>query len=135
MLVVYSALTYHALSYIRIVVGRVFLNNTTGEAYKQCFTAMFEKVKEGHENFKVGVTLKGIIVDWSDAQLAGLKDVVIDEVASSGTKSCQVTSTVCLSILANVFSAKSKACLTWTDYRYFFEAVYKASKPQRKSHE
>ena len=42
-------------------------------------------------------------MDWSDAQLAGLKDVVGDEVASSITKGCQVASTVfCVTIYITI---------------------------------
>ena len=34
--------------------------------------------------------LKGIILDWSDAQLAGLKEVVGDEGTTKVVKGCQV---------------------------------------------
>ena len=47
-------------------------------------------MKEKCPSFKVGKTLKGIILDWSDAQLSGLRSVVGDQVVSDIVKGCQV---------------------------------------------
>lgn len=49
-----------------MVVARVRLNRVDTFAYEQCFRALFETVKEDHSKFAVGVSLLGIITDWSD---------------------------------------------------------------------
>ena len=90
-IIILKLIDYHTTSNCTgTVVGRVFVTGTSGEAHKQCFKALFDSVKKSDHSFKVGKTLKGIILDWSDAQLGGLKEVVGDDVASSVVKGCQV---------------------------------------------
>lgn len=72
------------------VVARVRMNHLTANAYRQAFGAMFETVQSSHLEFKVGETLKGIILDWSDQQLSGLEAAVRKEAAENVTKGCQV---------------------------------------------
>ena len=43
------------------------MNRLDASAY---FEATFNEVKKKHPNFGVGKTLKGIVADWSDTQLA-----------------------------------------------------------------
>ena len=49
-------------------------------------------VKADHPKFTVGKTLYGVIVDWSDAQIRGLKEAVGSELAMGIIKGCQVCS-------------------------------------------
>ena len=48
------------------VVARVRLDRLTAEAYEHCFRSVFESVKKSHQQFEVGKTLIGVILDWSD---------------------------------------------------------------------
>ncbi len=66
------------------------MNSLTAVAYQQAFSAIFQTVKSNHPHFKVGGTLKGIILDWSDQQLGGLEGAVGKEAAEKVTKGCQV---------------------------------------------
>ena len=51
---------------------------------------IFSAVTEYHPSFRVGLSLAGILMDWSDTQLHGLTGAVGCEVAESVTKGCQV---------------------------------------------
>ena len=53
-----------------------------------------EKMKEKHPTFGVGKTLKGIITNWSDTQLHGLRDAIGEETTSQVVKGCQVRETI-----------------------------------------
>ena len=53
--------------------ARIRLNKLDAVAYATCFGALFQKVKELHPDFVVGETLVGILADWSDTQVKGLK--------------------------------------------------------------
>ena len=46
--------------------ARLRLNPVDTFAYEQCFRALFETVKEDHPKFAVGVSLLGIVTEWSD---------------------------------------------------------------------
>ncbi len=48
-----------------MVVARVRLNRIDTDAYAQCFKAIFDAVSKDHPMFKIGVSLNGIIADWS----------------------------------------------------------------------
>ena len=72
------------------------------KAYAHAFDAVFSRVKELHPTFEVGKTLKGIIADWSDVQLQGLRKAIGEEKTSQVVKGCQVrkftNQTLCLSV-------------------------------------
>ena len=72
------------------VVACVRMNRLTADAYHQAFNDIIHTVKSSHPHFKVGDTLKGIILDWSDQQLGGLEAAVGKEAAEKVTKGCQV---------------------------------------------
>lgn len=61
-------------------------------AYKAAFNSIFSHVKSTHQGFEVGKSLKGIIADWSDTQMNGLKSAIGEEVANKVVKGCQVSS-------------------------------------------
>ena len=73
-----------------MVVARVFMDSLDANAYKASFVAIFSAVTKHHPSFRVGVSLAGILMDWSDAQLAGLTGAVGCEVAERVAKGCQV---------------------------------------------
>lgn len=72
------------------VVARVHLETLTAEAYAICFKTIFATVKKSHPEFAVGDSLKGVVVDWSDTQMAGLEAAVGKETASLIAKGCKV---------------------------------------------
>ena len=73
-----------------ITVARVYLNKLTTDAYHKCFSSMFGAVSSTYPKFKVGKSLVGIIMDWSDQQFSGLELAVGKDVAESIVKGCQV---------------------------------------------
>lgn len=70
--------------------ARVRMNKLDALAYRDVFDAIFSQVKKKCPSFSVGETLKGIVADWSDTQLNGLKSSVGVEVANRVMKGCQV---------------------------------------------
>ena len=72
------------------MVARVRMNKLDATSYKYAFNAIFSKVKEKHPTFAVGRTLKGIIADWSDTQLQGLRGAIGEETTNNVMKGCQV---------------------------------------------
>lgn len=66
------------------------MNQVTAAAYQHCFQAIFDTVKNDHPTFGVGKTLQGIVVDWSDQQMAGLEGAVGVERAAKVAKGCRV---------------------------------------------
>lgn len=68
----------------------MYLNKLTTDAYQKCFSSMFDAVSNAYPGFKVGKSLVGIIMDWSDQQFSGLELAVGKDVAESIVKGCQV---------------------------------------------
>ena len=73
------------------MVARVRLNKLDASSYTHAFNAIFSKTKEKHHTLAVGTTLKGIIADWSDTQLNGLRGAIGEESTSKVMKECQVS--------------------------------------------
>ncbi len=67
------------------------MNKLDAAAYIFAFQAIFDCAKKSCPHFGVGKTLKGIITDWSDAQLQGLKGTIGEEQANKLMKGCQVS--------------------------------------------
>ena len=59
-----------------IAVARIHSNKENSEFYACTFKAVFDHCKEDHKEFAVGKTLKGIIMDWSDTERAGLQTAI-----------------------------------------------------------
>lgn len=72
------------------VVARMRANKENADLYKKTFELMFKFCHKDHPNFKVGKTLKGIIVDWSDTEAKGLREVIGDELAGKVLRGCNV---------------------------------------------
>ena len=75
------------------VVARVRLDRVNKESYANAFTAIFHTMEQDHPEFQLGTTLKGIILDWSDSQYAGLADAIGSDLAEQLVKGCRVSST------------------------------------------
>ena len=65
-------------------------NKESSELYCLVFKLMFDTCQQEHSHFKVGETLKGIIVDWSDTESKGLREVIGEETAELVLKGCSV---------------------------------------------
>ena len=65
-------------------------NKESSEFYCLAFKLMFDTCHQEHSHFKVGETLKGIIIDWSDTKSKGLREVIGEETAELVLKSCSV---------------------------------------------
>ena len=70
--------------------ARVRMDKLDAPAYKAAFDSIFTHTKKNHPGFSVGKTLKGIIADWSDTQINGLKLAIGEETANKVVKGCQV---------------------------------------------
>ena len=72
------------------VVARMRGNKEDSGFYKKAFELMFHTCQSYHSNFKVGESLKGIIIDWSDTEAKGLHELLGDNVADKVLKGCDV---------------------------------------------
>ncbi len=75
------------------IVARVRLDRVNKESYTDAFRAIFHTVEQDYPDFKLGTTLNGIILDWSDSQYAGLAGAIGPELAEQLVKGCRVSST------------------------------------------
>ena len=73
-----------------MVVARVWLDTQSSLGYKLAFQKIFENCKMRHSKFQVGESLQAVIMDWSDAQINGLKAAIGDSQATSLMKGCKV---------------------------------------------
>jgi len=72
------------------VVARMRGNKESSKFYHLAFKLMFDTCHQEHSHFKVGESLKGIIVDWSDTESKGLREVIGEETAELVLKGCSV---------------------------------------------
>ena len=72
------------------IVARMRGNKEPSEFYRLAFKLMFDTCQRDHPNFKVGESLKGIIVDWSNTKAKGLREVVGEDTVECVLKGCNV---------------------------------------------
>jgi len=72
------------------VVARVHLSHKNGIAHALAFSKMFKKCKSDHPSFQPTETLLGIVTDWSDSEINGLKISVGEAAAHQLLKGCKV---------------------------------------------
>lgn len=73
-----------------MVVSRVRLTSQSALAYKLAYDKTFSKCKSDHPEFSPGVTLLGVVTDWSDAEIQGLGGAVGTEIAKKLLRGCSV---------------------------------------------
>ena len=73
-----------------VVVARIRLDCQASAGYALCYKKLLEKCRSVKENFELGVTLQGIVTDWSDAEIRGLKIAVGKNMAEKLLKGCKV---------------------------------------------
>ena len=76
-------------NYTGITVARVRMTSTSAQAYAVAISAVFDCCNDDN-NTDVAKSLKAIIIDWSDAQIAGLKSVVGEQRSEELLRGCQV---------------------------------------------
>ena len=72
------------------VVSRVRMNKQGHQAYCLGFKKTFHHCASNHSSFKVGESLLGIVIDWSDSEIHGLSEAVGEELAKSLLRGCRV---------------------------------------------
>ena len=72
------------------LVARVRLDKQTAEAYALAFRKIFNHCFQSSKTFEVGKTLFGVVIDWSDAEAAGLNLAVGEHKAGELLKGCKV---------------------------------------------
>ena len=70
------------------VVGRCLLSKDDSDTYSIGFGKVFGMAKSDYSKFEVGTTLRGIVIDWSDAEANGVCKAVGDIVANRLLKGC-----------------------------------------------
>ena len=73
-----------------MVVARIWLDRQDMVAHAIGFKKLFDQCKVSCPNFNIGKSLLGIVTDWSDTEIAGLKHVVGEETATQLLKGCKV---------------------------------------------
>ena len=73
-----------------VVVSHVRMDKQDGNAYALAFSKTFQKCKVDHPDFEPGKTLKGVVVDWSDAEIKGLSQTVGQDMAIELLKGCAI---------------------------------------------
>ena len=74
------------------MVCRALTDKLDGNTLGMISKKMFQTVKDSHLEFKVGETLQGIIMDWSDAERKAMADAVGERTAEKVCKGCKVCS-------------------------------------------
>ncbi len=69
----FNATAFDDITMKWIIVRNIRVTKQTAEAYSVCFRLLFEQCTKECPEFKVGETLVGIVVDWSDSQANRLK--------------------------------------------------------------
>ena len=87
---IFNAVAFNKVSMEWMVVARLRLDAQTASAYALAFKKMFEKCRRYNEEFELGSTLQGIITDWSDAEISGLKMAIGKDLAEKLLKGCKV---------------------------------------------
>ena len=73
-----------------IVVAHIRLDAQNSAGYALCFKKLFEKCKSSRTDLELGITLQGIVIDWSDAEIKGVRSAVGKEMADKLLKGCKL---------------------------------------------
>ncbi len=87
---VFNMVAFDQLTMEWMVVSRVRMTREDHSAYALGFRKTFDKCKREHKEFELGKTLLGVVIDWSDAEMRGLREAVGTEMATKLLKGCQV---------------------------------------------
>jgi hypothetical protein len=105
----FNAVAFNEVSMEWMVVARLQLNKQCAEAYSLSFKKMFSKAS-ANSHYKLGSTLLGVVTDWSDGEINGLKLAVGRDLAEQLLKGCSVHwQRSCQHITDRIVSSKDKA--------------------------
>ena len=82
--IVFNVVAFNQITMEWMVVSRVRMTREDHNAYALGFRKTFEKCKRDHQEFELRKSLLGIVIDWSDAEIRGLRDAVGIESSSEG---------------------------------------------------
>ena len=60
------------------------------KAHALAFKKPFQKCEDDHPEFNPGESLMGIVTDWSDAEISGLKEAIGKETATKVLRGCKI---------------------------------------------
>ena len=87
-------------------------------AYALAFKKVFEKCNRFNKEFELGCILQGIIIDWLDAEISGLKTAIGNDLVGKLLKGCKVhwqRSCQCVADKVATSSDKEKETYTYED--------------------
>jgi hypothetical protein len=73
-----------------VIVAHVRLHEEGAKQYGLAYKKMFDICSTDHSNFEVGKSLKGVVTDWSDAEITGQRGAIGDDLGKTLLKGCQV---------------------------------------------
>ena len=72
------------------IVSRIRMDKQDANAHALAFKKTFDACKQSYPDFKLGETLVGVVVDWSDAEIRGLRTAVGKDLATNLLRGCKV---------------------------------------------
>ena len=87
---IFNAVAFNRVSMEWTVIARLRLDKQSAESYALAFKKLFSKCASTCQDFELGSTLLGVVTDWSDAEISGLKMAVGKKMAESLLKGCKV---------------------------------------------
>ena len=67
------------------IVSRIRMDKQDANAHALAFKKTFNACKQSYLDFKLGETLVGVVVDWSDAEILGLGTAVGKDFGNQST--------------------------------------------------
>ena len=86
----FNAVAFNVETMEWVVVARVRLDKEGAKGYGLAYGKMFQKCSDDYSEFEVGKSLKGVVTDWSDAEIAGLRGAIGEDMTKKLLKGCQV---------------------------------------------
>ena len=106
----FNAVVFNDVTMEWMVVARVWLSTQSEQGYRLAYKKMFDHCKDHHSHFDVGESLQAIIIDWSDAEINGLKAAIGSKLAMSLLRGCKVHwLRSCQRVADRVASAENKS--------------------------
>lgn len=86
----FYAVVFNNITMEWMVVARVWLSTQSEQGYRLAYKKMFDHCKDQYSNFDLGKSLQAIVIDWSDAEVNGLKAAIGEKQAMSLFRGCKV---------------------------------------------
>ena len=86
---IFNAVAFDKIS-MDWIVARLRLDSQTSAGWALSFKKLSYKCRSSNEDFELGSTLQGVVVDWSDSEINGLKMAIGKKTADKLLKGCKV---------------------------------------------